>query len=508
MRDHTSTVSALALVLVACADAEPAGDPASTGETTAASSSDHGEALTGLTTASSETSDGSVDTSSSSGGELDCELPPGSPPSLLLDGYTLVPIDTLAVAAALSFDVDAEAARGTASLTFAVGPEGGMPIFDLRQTITAIELDGVDLGADRAPFFQPSNDPDARMRALAEPLAPCSEHTLVLEYALEVPDAEGALPPTYEPAGMFWSSKHSDRSPGRYAEQWWPMNLPHDALDIAVEIEVVGSTLPHMLVSNGDVVQLAEYQWRVEFPAEFTALSPMLVLAPELLMQRGSAQVDLPEGVQVTIEAVVRLDHPDSVADLLAATGEALIATDLELGDYPHGDRYLVSAGEDGNSGGMEYSGGTSTWLAYVDHEVFHSWIGRGLAPLNPRDGWLDEAWTTFAIDGAYTTDPLPARPPFETLAPADPWTRVTLDSAYETGSRLLATIAADVGVDEMRGLLREFYLLHAGEGVTTEELELFLVCATTGDTVHDAFARVVHGRMPAPGPVDRSDCP
>jgi hypothetical protein len=156
----------------------------------------------------------------------------------------------------------------------------------------------------------------------------------------------------------------------------------------------------------------------------------------------------------------------------------------------------------------MEYAGATASWAFDLPHEVFHSWIGRGLAPLTARDGWLDEAWTTYAM-AELEPELLPADAPPVTLAPADPWTRVTAyPGAYDIGPRVLATIAADIGVDELHALLREFYLLHPRGQVTTEDLELFLVCATEGETVHDTFARFVYGDAPALAPVDRADCP
>ncbi len=466
----------------------------------------------GDSTAADESSSGAPDDDldeSSSGGEaLDCDpLPPGTPPPVIVEDNTLVPIDALAVAATLRFDVAAHTATGTATLEFALGPDGGMPIFDLRQTITAVALDGVDLGADRAPFFQPSDDIEARMRAVTEVLEPCSGHTLVVEYAVALPDATNSEAPMWDPAGVIWNSRHSDLWPGRYAEQWWPMNLPHDEVAMTIDVEVVNAPGAHVVVANGDVTSVGDSHWQVVFPPDYTSPSPLVVVAPMALAEVTSAPVDLPEGVQVTVEVVRLTTYAEQSADLLAETSAALVAADLELGDYPHGDRYLVWAS--GLEGGMEYEGATGAQLGSIRHEVFHSWIGRSLRPLAHRDGWLDEAWTTFAIDRAFAAEPLPADAPVEMLAPDDPWTRRTISpGAYVTGPRVFATVAAEIGVDALRGLLRDFYSQHADEPVTTEDVEHFLVCATEGDVVHASFSRFVHGVATPAGPVDRSECP
>ena len=78
-----------------------------------------------------------------------------APPPVNFDGKTAVPIDISAIDAHLTFDGAASAASGDATLTFVVGPAAGRPMFDLRQTITGVWLDGAPLavgaGADARP---------------------------------------------------------------------------------------------------------------------------------------------------------------------------------------------------------------------------------------------------------------------------------------------------------------------------------------------------------------------
>lgn len=509
MRRCSSLLFALGFACTtAPSSADPLDDSVGTTDAQTTEAEEDSTESTDADAVDSSSSADDADSSGTSGGETDCgPLPIGSPPAVLVQGETLVPIDALTVDATLSFDVASHTATGVAELTFVLGPEGGMPIFDLRQTITGVALDGVDLGADRAPFFQPSNDPAARMRAVTEVLEPCSTHTLTIEYEVALPDASNSDAPLYDPAGVIWSSRHSDLWPGRYAEQWWPSNLPHDVVAMALDVELTGGAGAHVLASNGEVSVGDDGQWHVEFPPHFTSLSPFVVLAPTALVEVASAPVQLPEGTSVTVDAIRLTTYGELIEDILATTGEALIAADLELGDYPHGSRFLVYSS--GLEGGMEYEGATGALIGSIHHEVFHSWIARGMRPLRGRDGWIDETWTTYSVDLGFSTTPLTPDEPVELLASDDPWTRNTPSpAAYVTGPRVLATVAAEIGLDNLRGLLREFYQLHADELVTTEQLEEFLVCATEGEAVTVSFARWVHGEATPAAPADRTNCP
>lgn len=419
-----------------------------------------------------------------------CPLPDGSPPSFDRDGHTLVPIDVLELDARLEFDATGASASAHARMRFRLGPEAGLPLFDLRQTITAASLDDVPLGAGVVEV-RPTSDPSQRMQVVNAELARCSEHVLELDHAVGPTDLSDL--PLYDPAGVVWFSQFIDLLAGGYAEMWIPANLPHDAVTMRLEIAVTGTDAPHVLAANGAVEDLGPGRWRIAFPEHYTSLSPLVVLAPASLVERASEDVVLPDGHAVTLDVIRLVSYPEQMADLLATTADALAAATLELGEYPHGDRYLVFASE--LQAGMEYEGATASMLYAIPHEVFHSWVARGIRPLRHRDGWIDEAWTTFAIDDAYAVDPIdPAAPP-SVLSPADPWLRVTPIAAYQVGPPLLSRLGADSSPEALRGALREFYVAHAGEFVTTDQLQDALAAALGSEIVDGPFARFVHGQ-------------
>jgi aminopeptidase N len=148
----------------------------------------------------------------------------------------------------------------------------------------------------------------------------------------------------------------------------------------------------------------------------------------------------------------------------------------------------------------MEYDGATTASVPALEHEVFHSWFGRGVKPARAADGWIDEAWTTWA------TSSNPDRPRFAALElgldedpvelyPRDPWARHTPREAYTDGYRLFAGLAHLFGgADRLRLAMSEWYRVNAGRSATTDGLAAHLT-AWSGVDVGPWWARYVHGR-------------
>jgi aminopeptidase N len=129
----------------------------------------------------------------------------------------------------------------------------------------------------------------------------------------------------------------------------------------------------------------------------------------------------------------------------------------------------------------MEYDGATTGSEGSLEHEVFHSWFGRGVKPASARDGWIDEALATW-----WTSDhpdhPRQAAMPLAldgepvVLAPPSPWSRHTPREAYRTGYRLMAGIAhAAGGAARLTDALTTFYRRSAGGFASTDDLHAHL---------------------------------
>lgn len=103
-----------------------------------------------------------------------------APAPVEVDGLYAVPVDIQSLDAAVVLDAYDGLAQAEATLTFAVGTEGGMPFLDLRQAPESIELDGEILDDDAFAPHDFTDAPNSELRVLARALEPCSTHTLTL----------------------------------------------------------------------------------------------------------------------------------------------------------------------------------------------------------------------------------------------------------------------------------------------------------------------------------------
>src|SRR6185503_9868015 len=117
-----------------------------------------------------------------------------APPPKTVDGLSAVPIDIQSISATLTFDVQSSSGSADASIDFVVGPGGGCPIFDLRQTLTAAWLDGASIPVGELAAHDFGGGVGAELRVLERVLAAGSSHTLRLTYTLGTPQASTAGP--------------------------------------------------------------------------------------------------------------------------------------------------------------------------------------------------------------------------------------------------------------------------------------------------------------------------
>ncbi len=406
------------------------------------------------------------------------------PPVRLDDGRTAVPIDIDRVEADMTFDVAGQEATVNATVDFVIDGPDGCPVFDLRQPVGSLRLNGEPLPGEAFSHQDLGGGEGAEMAMLDRSLAAGTRHRLELHYRLLTPQANGALPIEWGD-GVRFDFWMSDLYPGRYLEMWLPANLCHDRFAMGLDVRVVGSPLEHTLISNG----ATRDKWRVDYPAHFTALSPMLVLQPAHTMEIRTRPAQL----------TVRSD--ESGADLEAC--EADIAAWLtynteRYGPWVHGERFTAVLRGPGR--GMEYDGATTAAVAALEHEVFHSWFGRGVKPARASDGWIDEAWTSWATnsrrreEGRFAVVELGLDEPPVQLYPPHPWSRYTPIESYREGARLFAGLAHLLGgADRMRQSMADWYRAHAGGFVTTAGLEEHLT-AWSGVDLGPWFERYVYG--------------
>jgi len=423
--------------------------------------------------------------------------PPGPPPVRL--GERLVfAVDIERIDARFRLDAGQRTAFAEAAVEFSIEGEDGCPAFDLRQEVETFRLDGHQLPGEAFSPCDLGGGEGAEMRVIDRRLTAGNRHRLELSYPLATPRAADAQPIDWTDGAHFdfWMS---DLHPGRYLEMWLPAGLCHDRFRLQLEVEVVGGAGPHTLVSNGFEVPLGPDHWRIEYPAEFTPLSPLLVVAPEQELAARSRPVTVAGRAEPL--TLLTAAHVDAGADLAGCEADvaAWLAYNAErYGPWVHGDRYTAFVWAAGR--GMEYDGATTASVRALEHEVFHSWFGRGIKPALASDGWIDEAWTSWATstrrseEGRFAEAELGLDEPPVTLYPAEAWSRRTPVEAYRDGSRLFAGLAfLTGGADRLRQAMADWYRAKAGGFVTTDGLERHLTRAAAVD-VGPWFRRYVHG--------------
>lgn len=395
-----------------------------------------------------------------------------------VDGRLVVPVDIERLVASVRLDVAARQADVSASIELRLEGPAGYPVFDLRQTIDAATFDGHALAPDALAHCDMGAGPEARMRSVDVHCAAGSSHRLDLRYRLGTPDAAGALPVGWSVAGdgVVWDLWMSDLEPGRYLEMWFPANLCHDTMAIELDVEVTGTDRPHRLLANGVVTERRPgARWDVRYPRSYTSLSPLLVLVPadEVEVRQASAS---PAGRQMKVTVAGFSGADEDIDAALEDVAAWLSYFTARYGRWAHGDEFLAVLWAAPR--GMEYDGAATASEPALEHEIFHSWFGRGVKPARASDGWVDEAMATWATasrragGGRYGVGELGLDESPTLLCPPQPWSRHTPREAYTAGSRLMAGLAYMAGgAAQLRSALAGWHRGYSGRTATTEDL-------------------------------------
>jgi hypothetical protein len=421
-----------------------------------------------------------------------------TPPPVRLGSTVAAPVDVDRVRATVTFDIAARRAEVEATVDFAMD-EDGCPALDLRQPLGSVVVDGDPLPPDACAHRDLGGGPGAEMRVVDRAFVAGTRHRLEVGYALATPDATGAQPVSWGDGVVAFDLWMSDLYPGRYLEMWLPANLCHDRFGLTVDVVVTGASVDHAVLSNGAGRALGGGRTRISYPSHFTSLSPMLVVAPAPDIEIRRRTVAL-QGRGTPIQ-LVTARHAEADADAAACEEDVagwLAHHSVRYGPWAHGDSFVAVIWGAGR--GMEYDGSTTASDAALEHEVFHSWFGRGIKPARSSDGWIDEAWTSWAtssrrVEGPrFPDDELGLDEPPVVLYPPHPWSRYTPTESYREGARFFGGLAHRLGgASRLRRAMADWYRANVGRPVTTDGLERHLE-EWSGLDLAPWFRRYVHG--------------
>jgi hypothetical protein len=220
----------------------------------------------------------------------------------------------------------------------------------------------------------------------------------------------------------------------------------------------------------------------------------MLVVTPSEDVERSTTTVEMPGGRKITIDVCKRTNTDPSLKEIHKQVAVFLKDFARNTGPWPHGDRCTVFVWSGSRS--MEYDGATTTSIWALEHELYHSYFGRGVKPRSQNDGWFDEAWTVFLADERRASKKvLEGEGRATVLCSDDPWNRITPNKSYSVGAVAFGRIAHVIGEKKLVALMASFFDEYRLRPASTADMEAFLYAATGEDAVKQVFHRYVYGR-------------
>jgi hypothetical protein len=363
-------------------------------------------------------------------------------------------------------------------------PKAGNIAFDLVEPEVEAWVDGTPSGV--LEFETPGLE--TKLRAIETPTEP-GEHVLVIRSAV----GKGVA---FDPAGFALRFGMNDSEDRSFLEKYLPTNLEYDTYAMRFDFELVGGTLDDFdWYANGEWARKSNRRISLRFSTPFNCSSPFIRVFPRDVTESLRGEYTTGDGRVVPIQ-IFKLKTETST-DLARFLGKARqILTDLETryGAWAHPALLIQAYGQMTATGGMEYAGATQSAFLGLDHEIFHSYFGRGAMPENGNAGWIDEALATWRDHGY----PLGNPPELEVgdLGANGLYTRTTNGDAYDLGGAFIAHLANLFGQKGLRldATLARFYAQYRNQTYSTDDFQRQLE-TDYGESLEPLFQKYIYGR-------------
>ena len=382
------------------------------------------------------------------------------------------------------------------TLEFECG-EGGQPAFCMRQPIESLRIDG------QAARVIDVQDPDgaSEFKIIGVPVAP-GRHRLDIDSTIDKLPGSAFDPVRWirRPSGVQCLFEMSDRGSHKgFLDSYLPSNFEYDHIAMSMQIALEGVGAAHRIISNGEVVELADNRWSIEYPKEYTSSSILFHLAPEELYDTFHTEHQSTSGDAIPILIYAPRMHVEFDIIRMRDYGDAAIAALAELeeqfGPYPH--RRLIVYAKGPGVGGMEYAGAMVSRIGSIRHELNHSYFARCITPANGDAGWMDEAIASWGDHGFVSAPEPPAAG--ANMARRSPYERTTSGHAYTIGRDVIAHLdhlSAPRG--GMRTFLKKYFDSKRWSTVDASEFQR-LVEEFHGDSLDELFNEFVYNTQVVP---------
>lgn len=381
----------------------------------------------------------------------------------------------------ITFDVEHAQVVALTQFEFQNWDEGA-PLFDLVPEPIEITLDGerVQSRVIKTP------DRETKLR-LIDSVVSKGNHMVTIRHRL----TQGVKFKGDRVNSGFWYSDLDDR---QFLEQFLPSNLEFDTYFVSMRVRVIGTTIEHVLLTNGVVTPINENEWQIRYPEFYNTASLFFHLGPRDEFQISQTEFKSVSGKVLPVIVYSKSESVD--LDSFATRSHATLQElERDYGSFPH-EKLIVYANPQFD-GGMEYAGATITNLWALSHEITHSYFGRAVMPANGNAGWIDEAVASWR-DARY---PRLQDPGYSSgnLARFSAYRRTTTEDAYTLGRNFIGyldNLFAQRG-SSMKAFLRDLVAKRAYEPISTPFFKSWLEAAY-GAKMDDDFRQYVYNREAA----------
>ncbi len=382
----------------------------------------------------------------------------------------------------ITFDVGLQQTHIKSIISF-TSDEPGMPLFDMIDEPTSVMLDGKIVSQELIETPHPA--PGDLLRVVKSDISP-GAHVLIIEHNLK------AFAATFTKDSVNSGFFQSDFESRGLLERYLPANLEFDQVSMKFQVEIIGATREEIIFTNGNVSQIGQQRWSIQFPSYFNCSALFFHLRPKDETTVLQYSFQSANKNQIPIVIYKHSGSHDDLNDFKTVLDKRLAEYEQLFGSFPHSSITIFDSGLLG--GGMEYSGAAFTDLDSLSHELAHSYFGRGVMAANGNAGWIDEAMATFA-GGPYPADPKAIQP--MNMANHSPYFRANDGLGYFFGLNFLAYLGIQFSQSNsalsMNGFLNTWTSSHTRDVVTTPMLQSSLE-QYSGMNLTDLFQKYVYG--------------
>ena len=327
----------------------------------------------------------------------------------------------------------------------------GTPIFDLIKNPTSVLIDGEETTSKLISSPDRTTDYRTITKAISK-----GTHTLEIRNEIEenIQFKDGGV------QSAFWMSDLSDRN---YLEQYLPTNIEFDHYKMDMHLSFSGGSTPQKIYTNGAVTKVNANEYKISYPAYFTASSMFFHTVTEGRLKETSYTFTSISGKKVPVTIYSRSSW--NLNSAKRNSESILKELESKFGAWPHPSLVIYIAGQ----GGMEHCGATITSMSALGHEITHSYFARGVMPIDGNSGWMDEAIASWRDDGYKAT----SKPNFNStsMAAHSQYQRTTDRKAYTQGANFMAYLNHSLSnVGGLEKFLKGLHTKYTHTSINTEK--------------------------------------